>query len=134
MADRIELFHVTTPAGTLETSPLTTDLQFLDGVVTDIQMVIPDGPSGLMGVAFLYGGQQIIPNGDMFIVSNNERIDWPITGYPTGSQWQLSTYNTDIYDHTVEVRLLVNEFTLPTPLATEVPLPTLETGELVVES
>lgn len=124
MADRIELFDVTVTAGTTISSPQTTDLSFVDGIVTDVEIVIPDGVVGLAGIRFAYGGQTIIPEkGDAFIVSNNEVVKWPLSSFPTGKQWQAVTYNDDAFDHTFRVRILINELpspvisnTLPTPI------------------
>lgn len=134
MADRIELFHVTTDADTAKTSPTVTDLVFTDGIVTELQLLIPDGPSGLVGIAMQYGGERVIPSTDEFIVSNNERITWPLDGFPTGRQWQAVSYNTDVYDHTIEVRFLVNEFPTPELATLGLPLPIDQSGQLIPEA
>lgn len=122
MARRIEAFDVTIAAGVLQASPATTNLVFSEGIVTNIEVLVPPGPSGLVGFAFTYGGHQVIPNtAGQFIISDGEVIDWPVEGFPTGGQWQLRAFNTDIFSHTLHLRLLVEEFPAP-PVPVPVPL------------
>lgn len=110
MADRVEVFDVTVPAGTAKASPQTTALSFLDGEVTEVEVVIPPGPHGLVGFQLAYGGGQLIPRtAGAFIVADDEVIRWPVESYPTGGRWSLIAYNTGVYAHTLEVRFLVNE-------------------------
>lgn len=131
MADRIEVFDVTVPAGTAVAAPATTALEFADGIVTDIEILIPPGPSGFVGFRFAYGGQQIIPHTvNEFIIASGEVIKWPISHFPTGTQWQLQAHNTDIYDHTIHIRFLVTELAMPTrrlPDPVPIPIPGDET-------
>jgi hypothetical protein len=123
VADRVELFDVTITAGTAILTPLTTATVFADGQVTDIEVVVPDGCAGLVGFVVLYGGQQIIPAKDgKWIISNGEVIKWPLSGYPTGQQWQIRGYNTDVFDHTLYVRYLIDELRRPQQLTFN-PLP-----------
>lgn len=115
MAQRIESFTVLTPAGTLDTAPQTTALSFNDGVVQQIEILIPPGPSGLMGFRILHSGDVVIPyDRSKWIIADNEVIKWPLEGYPTGRAWAIRTYNLDAYSHTLYIRILVDE----TPRAT----------------
>lgn len=136
MADRIEVFDVPVPAGTLQTAPATTALAFDDGIVTDIEVLIPPGPSGFVGYRFAYGGQQIIPHTvGRFIIASGEVIKWPVSKFPTGSQWQLVAYNTDIYTHTLHIRILIVELTVPLrrfPEAVPIPLPDTPASEPIM--
>lgn len=110
MAERIESFQVTVPAGTLSTAPATTPLTFNVGEVERIEITVPPGPSGLMGFMLFYGEEAVIPyRGSTFIVTDNEHISWPISGYPTSGRWQLFAYNEDQYPHLIFVRFLVEE-------------------------
>lgn len=110
-ADRLEPFEVTVPAGTLEASPQRTALSFLDGNVTDINILIPPGPSGFVGFRIEYDGEPVIPGrGRPFIVGDDERIEWPIRGYPTGGGWELVAFNTDVFEHTLYLRFYIQEF------------------------
>lgn len=123
MADRTHAFTVTVAAQTARTAPATTPLDFPEGIVRAVEVVIPDGVSGLAGWAFTYGGEWIIPyDRDTWVISNNEQVKWEVDNKPTGSQWALTAYNADLYNHTFYVRIHVDEFTAP--LATTVlPVP-----------
>lgn len=110
MAERVELFSVTIAAGTLDTAPQTTALSFDRGIVEGIEILIPPGPSGLVGFQIQHSGDTVIPHDrTQWIIANDEVIKWPLSGYPTGSAWALRGYNEDVYDHTLYIRILVNE-------------------------
>lgn len=138
MADRIELFDVTVPPATMQAAPQITALTFQDGAVERIEVVVPPGPSGLLGFQLWYSGQRIIPyRNDTFFKTDNEVINWPLNGYPTTGRWQFVAYNTDIYAHTIQVRILVNEVSrapaaLP-PLVPIAPGGTAEDSEPLIE-
>lgn len=110
MAERIELFDVTIPAGTAIASPQTTALSFNDGVVEQIEITIPPGPSGLVGFRIGHSAQTIIPkSGNGWIIADDQFIKWPLQGFPTGNKWFFRGYNTDVFDHTIYLRFLVLE-------------------------
>lgn len=110
-AERLQTFTVLIPAGTTAAAPQRTALEFLDGNVTDIEILVPPGPSGFVGFQVDYGGEQVIPNrGDPRITTDDELVRWPIRGYPTGSQWECVAHNTDIYDHSLYFRFYLQEF------------------------
>lgn len=114
MAERIEVFEVTVPAGTAISAPQNTSLSFLDGHVTKIEVRIPPGPSGLVGFRFVHSQQVIIPfSGTTWIVADDEKLEWPVEGYPTNDDWSVRAYNTDIYPHTLYIRFLVTERVIP---------------------
>lgn len=110
MATRIEAFTVTIPKNTVKASPVTVDTTFNYGTVDEIEIDVPPGPSGLMGFQIAYGQQVIIPYSDSeYIVADNNRIRWPLTNFPDGQFWAVIGYNTDIYDHTIYVRYLIDD-------------------------
>jgi hypothetical protein len=124
VVDREELFEVTIPAGTAQAAPVTVNCPFPDGIVTDIEFVVPPGPSGLMGFHLAYGGVQQLPRtAGAFYVTDTEVIRRTIRSYPTGGRWQIRGYNTDVYAHTIEVRFLVDEF--PPKQRVSTPIPTI---------
>lgn len=137
MADRIELFDVTVPAGTLEAAPQTTALPFNLGVVTDIEILVPPGPSGLVGFRIQHSQETVIPyNKSKWVIADDDTLRWPLSGFPVGSAWALQAYNRDVYPHTLYLRFLVNEtgprgpVTVPivpiAPVAPSEPEPTTE--------
>jgi hypothetical protein len=135
MATRIELFHVTVPAGTASTAPQETTLNAPDGVLERLQVFIPPGPSGLVGFRLHHSGQMVIPSSNAdFIITDNEHIDWDMEGFPTGNRWSVVAYNTDVNPHTLEFRFLMRETPRPTasttapfiPVQTEQPMVVVE--------
>lgn len=116
MAAEIRAFDVLTPAGTAKATPLLTNVSMPPRSVDRIQIRVPPGPSGQMGFAIAAAGQPIIPyNAGGFIVGDDEFIDWPVQGYITSGAWQVLSYNTGQYDHTIELRFLLSLVRDPAP-------------------
>lgn len=110
MAERIELFEVTAPAGTAIATPVTQNLSMDQGVIERIEVTVPVGPSGFMGFRFRHSSQVVIPyKGANWVIVNGVDLSWPVAGYPVGNAWSVQMYNTDIYDHTIYIRMHVNE-------------------------
>jgi len=110
MADRIEVSEIAVPAGTAISAPQTTAVSFVDGVVERLEVIVPPGPSGLVGFRVLHSGQVVIPfSGNVWIVADDEKMDWPLSNFPTGSKWSIRAYNTDIYVHTLRFRWHIAE-------------------------
>lgn len=105
MANRIESYTVTIPSGTLESAPTTIDTTFDPGIVDRIDVMVPPGPSGLMGFRFAYGSEIIIPNdASKWLIFDNYQGTWELEDYPTGKHWAIVGYNTDIYDHSIYIK------------------------------
>lgn len=116
MANRIESFTVTVPAGTAVNGPLSTDLAFTDGTVEIIEIKVPSGSAGLVGFYLAHSGQQIIPyQSGNWIVSDDENIRWEVDHYPTGGKWSVVGYNSDVFDHSLYLRFLISDYTSDTP-------------------
>lgn len=110
MASRIEPFSVTVPAGTSSATPLDFPTTFNEGIVEKLEIIIPPGFSGLVGFKLVHSGTVVIPyQYDEWIISDSEKIEWTLQGYPTGSAWAVRAYNEDVYDHTMYLRYLVTE-------------------------
>lgn len=115
MATEVRAFQVTIPASTTQDAPAVINTPFPSMEVERITIKVPPGPSGLMGFALTMNGQQVIPiNQGAWLVTDDASIDWPVTGLPNSGQWQVTGYNTDIYDHTIYLDFLLN------PLGTSV--------------
>jgi hypothetical protein len=110
VATRIEVFDVTIPAATAQAAPVTVALPFDDGELERIEMRWPPGPAGLVGLRIRHSSQVVIPySGTSWVVSDDEPIYWPVSGYPATDKWDVLGYNTGAYPHTIQVRLLVND-------------------------
>ena len=94
-------------ANTLQTKPLS----FTEGIVTQIDVIVPPGPSGLVGFYIAHSGTQVIPyEVGQFIIVDDVHMLWPIGGLPTGEKWTLVGYNNDIYPHTIQTIFHIDEF------------------------
>lgn len=121
-AAEIRSFAVTIPAGTPLAAPATTSLFFPPRIVTAVRWRVPPGPSGLMGWRLtMSGGVAVIPTGGGWVIADNESATWPLTGQPDSGAWELTGYNTDIYDHTVYLDFLLDLITAPAAGAAQLP-------------
>lgn len=110
MAQRIEIKTITVPAGTAIASPQVTALTFSEGEIVQVELRIPPGPAGTVGIQLAHSGQPVIPhNASEFLITDDESVIWPLEGYPTAPAYTVRAYNTDVYDHTFQVRMLFNE-------------------------
>lgn len=107
MARQLFRFAVSTPAGTLLATPQKTELAIPPRIVDEVEIVVPPGPRGELGFALAMAGNPIIPaNPGAWIVSDDETIHWPLEDFPTSGAWQLLSYNTGAFAHTIEIRFL----------------------------
>lgn len=131
MSDRIEVFDIAIPAGTLITSPQSTEMSFQDGRIDRLEIRVPPGPSGLVGFRIAHSGQAIIPrSGTTWIVTDNVELDWDLDNYPTGGSWAFVAYNRDVYEHTIQVRMHITELGQPAaPIVVPIPIEPLAESE-----
>lgn len=109
MAREIREFQFTIPVGTAESLPLEMNMTFPTRIVNMLQITVPPGPLGYMGFRIAAAGNPIIPYNDGgWIVTNDEKIEWPLEDYIDSGAWQIQGYNNGIYDHTVYVRFLLS--------------------------
>lgn len=110
MAQRIEIKSITVSAGTQIATPQTTALPWRQGFPERVEFRIPPGASGLMGVRLLHSGTRVIPRSeDEWLVTDNESVSWPLEGYASNPNWTVQAYNLDVYPHTFQIRMLLNE-------------------------
>jgi hypothetical protein len=108
VATRVEIFPVTIPANTAIAAPVTRNTTFNDGRVERIEMRWPPGPAGLVGLRIAYSGQVVIPfQATNWLITDDEAIGWDIQRFPETGRWQFVGYNTDQFDHTIQVRFLI---------------------------
>lgn len=63
-----------------------------------------------MGWALTVAGNPVIPRQQgTYFVTDNDSDTWLLEGYPDQGQWQLTGYNTDVYDHTVYLDFLLDQ-------------------------
>lgn len=124
MASRVEQFEITTPTGTLQTAPQITSLAFQEGTIQRLELTIPGGHAGLTGIAFFHATVQVIPyRAGTFIRGDGQEMGWDLVRYPAGGLWVVRTFNTDVYDHTHHLRLLLDDIPTPAPPLVVTPQP-----------
>jgi hypothetical protein len=104
----IREFQVTTPAGTAITAPQITACTLPVGQVEWIEVFVPSGTRGALGIAVASSGQQIIPfktgGGYTFFTPDNLQWRWDIVDYQDSGDWSVVTYNAGQWNHTIWVR------------------------------
>lgn len=97
------------PAGTTKAAPLVSDISFPAREVIAVSWRVPPGPSGLMGWALTSAGTPVIPiQPGAYVVTDNQSATWNLEGYLDSGNWQLTAYNTGLYDHTVYLTFLLD--------------------------
>lgn len=114
MATRIEVVNLTVPAGTAIANPVGQLLFTGRAEIERIEVRVPPGPSGLVGFRFDHSNRQVIPKADgVWIITDDEPISWPLQSYSVQPDWRIKAYNLDVYDHTIEVRVLLIDVAPP---------------------
>lgn len=103
MAEDVQDFTVTCPAGTPQTNALFKFLGIPPRVVRRIDWRVPDGPLGVMGFLMSMDGVPLLPTPGKFVwvVANDERGYWELHDYPDSGSWQCTMYNTGTNPHSV---------------------------------
>lgn len=123
MATRIETSALLVPAGTPQSAPVQQNMTFTDGRVDAVEVIVPDGPSGLVGFQIGHSGQVIIPyDGVSFNVTDDEKIHWPLESFPEAQKWFIRAYNTGSYNHTLRFRWLITDVIMVATLPPLVPI------------
>lgn len=123
MADRIEWFDITVPAGVLASAPTTFPTKFRQGDVVQIDVKIPPGPAGNVGFYIQAGGSQFIPRTPgTFIIPDDDVLHWPQSNAINSGSWAVVAYNTDVYVHLIQVSFQINEVTMGAQLPTGLPV------------
>jgi hypothetical protein len=109
MVDDVQHFSILIPAGTAIASPATTNLGMPPRKVRAVRFRIPPGPQGTVGFNLAMAGTSILPsNRNAWYVGDDEAFDWPLDNQPDSGAWQFRAYNTDTFDHTIELTFLMD--------------------------
>ena len=115
MADRLEWFDLTIPAGVTKAAPMTFKTTFAQGDVVEIDVKVPPGPSGNVGFFIGAGGSQYVPRtSGSFVVPDNDYMVWAIANAINSGSWSVVAFNTDLYPHLLQIAFHVNEL-IPSP-------------------
>lgn len=109
MAWQVQHFANVIPAGTAIAAPVTLAMTMPARIVRHVRVRTPPGPRGNVGWQVAMNGVSVIPaNSGVYIVTDNEVIEWDTDGYPTSGAWQLIGYNLGALPHTIYVTLSVD--------------------------
>lgn len=110
---RTYTFDVSCPANTPASAPVSVDVSFRASRVEWIQIVIPDGHSGLTGIALAQGHGQVLPaTAGQFIEGNDEEPRFEFTDLLGNGNWQALLYNQDTIAQPWQIRF---EVAIPQP-------------------
>lgn len=105
---QVRSFDVSTPVDTTPELPQVTTIALPVMTVTAIQLRVPPGPSGLVGVRVLASGVVVIPYQSAdWIIADDETMTWTLEDQPVSGAWSVETYNQGTLPHTVYVRFLL---------------------------
>lgn len=101
-------FQITTPAATAKSSPQRTELVLTTGVIDQVQIAFPPGPSGLLHVLIQVGSSTLWPRneGEGF-AWDDFTIDFrPLYELRNPPVLEAVTWNEDdFYEHLVTIRI-----------------------------
>lgn len=100
---------IATPANTAKATPLVTRMRVTRGVVYQVDVMFPPGPSGLVGVRIFHEAEQVWPtDADEFFYGDNTLVTFQESRLFTIDplQFSVKTFNLDTaFEHTVQVRI-----------------------------
>lgn len=109
----IYVTELTIPANTSVDIPMRISLSVVDGIISEVNVLFPDGCKGLVGVR-VYDYEHIIypSNPDHWLIADDETIIWSDDYTLSGAPFELGLegYNLDdSYSHTIYFRFVVIE-------------------------
>lgn len=128
--NEIHVFACTVPAGTTQNNPAVFPATMPMMVVEWVEVIVPPGPRGAVGFWIGSHGQPIIPatvGSPTWIVTDDEKSHWDLTGQMDSGDWQVQAYNTGIDAHTITVRFGLTK-TPGAGLVAPLPLGALSSG------
>lgn len=109
MVAEVYSYDVTVPHGTLSTTPQVTTLAMPVRIIRWVEIIVPPGPAGRVGLRVASNRTQVIPvNVGAWLTNDNEKLRVDLETRVQSGAWQLIAYNTGIFDHTVTVRFGVD--------------------------
>ena len=107
-------FDVTIPAGTLQSAPLVTPVQFETNTVKRIEWVFPGGCNGVVGIQIGAKSVPVLPSArGQFYIRSGAAQGSDVEGMHNTGDWSVIGYNTGAFDHTIHVAFTVHRITPP---------------------
>lgn len=103
MTDAVQAFTLGIPAGNGSTLEWGIQCNLGWSNVTQIIIVFPPGPSGLVGVRIGYAGGFVYPaERGQYFVADDYKLVIPVTNQQQAGQWTLNGYNKDQFFHNIQ--------------------------------
>lgn len=110
MATRYETPQLVVPANTPILAPVQAPLYANRAAIEQLEVLVPPGPSGLVGFAFWHSSRQVIPKIDgTWIIADGETVRIQIADLNPFPNWTIRAYNLDSYPHTLYVRVALDD-------------------------
>jgi hypothetical protein len=110
VATRYETTQLVIPANTSKSAPVAATLYNERAAIDAIWVLVPPGPSGLVGFSFWHSSRQVIPKVDgTWIVADGETVPIQVADLSPWPDWTIHGYNLDTYPHTLYVRLALDD-------------------------
>lgn len=104
MADAIQAFSATWPAGNGAQNVLVFSTPLGESNVSKIIVSFPPGCAGLVGIQVQYADNPVYPiGGNQYFIFDDYNYEIDVTNQQTGGQWRLSGYNMDYNPHLITV-------------------------------
>lgn len=111
-AREIRTFSVTVPAGTTIANPQVTNLTMPARQVLSVHVRVPPGPRGEVGWSLGSRGVHVLPYDDgHWIITDDDKLEWPVYGQFDSGDWSVSIYNTGLYSHTLYFTFMLDVVT-----------------------
>lgn len=103
MTDAVQSFTLVIPAGNGSFLEWGISCPLGWSNVTQIILVFPPGPSGLVGARIGYAGGYVYPaQQGQYFVADDYKLVIPVTNQQQAGQWTLNGYNIDAFVHDIE--------------------------------
>lgn len=110
MATRYEAVQLVIPPHTPTTAPVSAALFANRAAIDAVWVLVPPGPSGLVGFSFWHSSRQQIPKVDgTWIIADGETVPIQVGDLSPWPDWTIKGYNLDAFQHTLYVRVALDD-------------------------
>lgn len=119
----------TIPVGTPSNGALVTKVSFQDIMMEGVEIYVPPGPGGQVGIQLQLSGGVLLPfganpaggasyvfNAADWLIVDDVRL-WYDLGIEVDQTFAIVEYNTGTFPHTVQFRFKTTQLVVPTPAA-----------------
>lgn len=120
----VQAFDVSIAPGGTAAAPTVVNLTMPDRYVRRVEIIIPRGVNGVVGIALGAAGQQVYPSNEGgYFRGDDEKLTVDLQDALESGAWQLFAYNTGAFTHTFNVRFYMDLPGSESPAPAFTPLP-----------